>query len=370
VSLLASLGTNDFGGELLAARAPERDRITERLLDERAVVVVGELGVGKSRLLSRVIAELETRTHVRSATLDLRDAASDTRLAWRWMRALAKAAAGSVAFSHMNSLPDSMWPGTTRAAALDARRLLGGHLDFALADQPPQLSPQEAKAAREAARDATLACAETATTVLALDHLEAPLDPPRPPFDISTLLWELRGISQQSEGLHLALAAHPAIIRSVVGPKAAYAGAAVVDVSLPPLEVWELVARGKPVLERGLPDVLQRTRGHIPSTILVLHALLDEPDATVGRVFDALANTQIEHADRCLLHASTLHRLGGQVLVALAQGQRPYKANPDARSSRDIADALRALWRAGLLTRPEERQWAVANPFVARLLSR
>lgn len=368
VSLPSTFDGHDFGGALLDARGSEVAQITERVVSERAIAVAGEFGVGKSRLTSRVMAQLEATSYARAGTIDLRDAASDTRLAWRWLRALARAVTGPVAFSHMCGLPDTMWPGTTRAAALEARRLLGDDLDWALAAQPSRLSPGEARSARERARTATLTCAAETTTVLALDHLEAPLDPPRPPFAVSDLLWELRGLSQEAERLHLAFVIHPAIKSVVVGPKAAYAGAPVIDVSLPAADVWAKAVATEPALAQALGDVLQRTRGHIAATVLLLHTLLVDPDQSVGRAFETLAVTQVEHANRSLLHASALHRLGGQVLSAVARGERPYKANPDARSPRDIADALRALWRVGLLTHPEEGRWEIANPFVARLL--
>lgn len=368
VSLPPTLDGHDFGGALLDARKPEVAQITDRLVSERAIAIAGEFGVGKSRLTSRVMAELEAAPYTRAATIDLRDVASDTRLAWRWMRALARAVTGSVAFSHMSSLPDSMWPGTTRAAALEARRLLGHDLDWALAAQPSRLSVGEARSARERAWTATVNCAAETTTVIALDHLEAPLDPPRPSFAVSDLLWELRGLSQEADRLHVALVTHPAITSMAIGPKAAYAGAPVIDVPLPGADVWAQAVAGEPALVQTLDDVLQRTRGHISSTVLLLHTLLADPEQSVGRAFDALAMTQVEHANRSLLHASALHRLGGQVITAVARGERPYKANPDARSPRDIADALRALWRAGLLAHPEEGRWEIANPFVARLL--
>src|SRR5947209_2994895 len=231
LGLPSSLEGRDFGGALLGARKAEVDQIAERLLSERALAVVGELGVGKTRLLRRVIAQLETGTNVRAASIDVRHAASDTRLVWRWMRALVKAVAGPVAFSHMISLPNSMWPATTRAAALEARRVTDADLDWALAERPTQLTASEARAARARAREATLACAAHVTTVLVWDHLEATLDPPRSPFEVADLLWELRGLSQQSARLHLALVAHPAIESTVVGPDASYAGAPVFNVS-------------------------------------------------------------------------------------------------------------------------------------------
>lgn len=368
VGMPATVDGHDFGAALLDARTAEVDQITERLVSERAIGVVGEFAAGKTRLMRRVIAELETGANVRAATIDLRDAASDTRLAWRWMRALARAVAGPVPFSHMTSLPNSMWPGTTRAAALEARRLLGDDFDWALAEQPTRLSPREARTARARARDATLACAIQATTVIAWDHLDATLDPPRPPFDVSALLWELRGLSQEVDKLHLALVAHPVLAETVVGADAAYAGASVIEISAPSADVWAQALAGEPALRGALDEVLRLTRRHIPSTILLLHALLARPDAAVGPAFDALTTTQRENANRCLLHASTLHRLGGQLLVALAHGELPYRANPDARSTRDVAQALRALWRAGLVTRSPGRRWDVADPFVERLL--
>ena len=57
-------------------------------------------------------------------------------------------------------------------------------------------------------------------------------------------------------------------------------------------------------------------------------------------------------------------------LEALARGEKPYQASPERRSSREVSSALDALWRAGLVTRPEPRRWEVSNPFVAHLLRR
>jgi len=367
VTLPSTLEGRDFGGALLAARAQEVEEIIRTVTSARATVITGEPDVGKTRLMSQASAILTLRDDVRVATIDLRRTASDTRLAWRWLRALAAAVAGPVAFSHIAAMAPSMWPGSTRAAEVAIRRLLGQRADWALAERPTELSPQEAHDALEDARAATIACAQQAPTVLIFDHFEAPLAAARAPFDTGRLLWGLRPGSVPKD-LHVVVICHPSVLELAAGPDAALLGAPVITVNRPPAGVWHRALEGDDRLLGVVDHVLARTRGHIPSTVLMLHTLRSGATRSAGDAFDALTITQHQHADRCQSHAATLHRLGAQVLEAVARGEKPYQATPEARSTRDVANALTALWRAGLLTRPEKGRWEVADPFIAQLL--
>jgi hypothetical protein len=134
VALPSTLDGRDFGGALLEARAQEVEELMRTVTSARASVMTGEHDVGKTRLMSQADAILTLRDDVRVATIDLRRTATDTRLAWRWLRALAAAVAGPVAFSHIAAMAPSMWPGSTRAAEVAIRRLIGRLTDWALAD--------------------------------------------------------------------------------------------------------------------------------------------------------------------------------------------------------------------------------------------
>ncbi len=157
--------------------------------------------------------------------------------------------------------------------------------------------------------------------MLVFDHFEAPFDAPRAPFDLGRLLWGLRPGSAPAE-LHVAAICHPAVVDLVTGPDAALLGTPVITVNRPPTAARRLALEGDERLLAVADDVLARTRGHIPSTVLMLHTLRSGATRSAGDAFDALAITQRQHADRCLRHAATLHRLGGQVLEAVARGEK------------------------------------------------
>lgn len=367
VALPSTLEGRDFGGALLAARSDEVEELRRAMTANRALVVTGEHDVGKTRMVSAASARLSLQDGVRVATIDLRRTAGDTRLAWRWLRALAAAVAGPVAFSHIAAMAPSMWPGSTRAAEVAVRRLIGVRTDWALAERPTELSPEEARDALDAARDATFASAREAPTVLVFDHFEAPLDAPRAPFDVGRLLWGLRPGSAPAD-LHVTVTCHPSVIDLVMGQDAALLGAPSITVERPSVDTWRAALQGDERLLAVVDDAVARTRAHIPSTVLLLHTLRSGQMRSAGDAFDALTLTQHQHTERCLQHAATLHRLGAQILAVVARGEKPYQATPEARSSRDIAKALNALWRTGLLTRPEKGRWEVGDPFVAHLL--
>jgi hypothetical protein len=367
VPLPIELTAHDFGSALLRSRTPEFEEIARRIRDGRAVAVVGEHGVGKTRLVGAASAGLWAEAGIRVARLDLRACTSETRLAWNWMRALAGAVAGPVGTSHIAALPQSMWPGTTRAAAVGIRRLLRERTDWAAAPSPGRLSEAEAREALIAAARATVRCAQDAETVVVVDHVEAPMAAPRETVDLDGLLWNLRGASQETDALHVALVSHPADLDRVAGPRAAYAGAPVITVSRPAADTWRDAVADSGQLLGVVGDVLQYTAGHIPSTVLLLHVLAAAPGTTAGSAFDALAVTQVEHARRCVQHAATLHRLGAQLLETVARRAAPYGENSDARP-RDLSKALRALWRGGLLTHPGRGRWEVADPLVAHII--
>lgn len=69
-------------------------------------------------------------------------------------------------------------------------------------------------------------------------------------------------------------------------------------------------------------------------------------------------------AARAVQHARSLHRLGGQVLVQVARGQRPYASTQrGTASTQEISKVLARLRLAGLIRRTD--RWDVVNPLVA-----
>ncbi|MCA1681301.1 MAG: hypothetical protein LC777_21325 [Actinobacteria bacterium] len=71
--------------------------------------------------------------------------------------------------------------------------------------------------------------------------------------------------------------------------------------------------------------------------------------------------------DVVLEAARAAHPLGPRLLVAVARGEPPYPAVPDAKPAR-IAHALRRLRDHDLVYQPKARTWRLADPALAAAL--
>jgi hypothetical protein len=356
----------DIGGNLLRARAEEVDRLARALHDEPFVGITGEPETGKTRLVARAVAMLQ-RTDVAVATIDLWGAFSRPRLGRLWLRAVALASAGPIAFSHMAALPESMWPGTTRRAAIEVRRLLGNLTDAALSETPRPTDSAEDHL--DAALDASVRLAQRRPAIFVLEHLEAPQLPPRSAFKLDDLLWAIRARAQQEPSLHIAVVTNPELVRSLTGSRAAFFGYGEwLTVAAPPRDAWYwALEEAPPSVRESIDEVLEITHGHIPSAVAVFHELLAGRAEGASSAFVTLAARNVSHAHRTLRHAASVNRLGPHVLQAVADQRGPYEATPDART-RDIARCVSDLRLAGLITQPASRTWRLLDPFVEATL--
>jgi hypothetical protein len=81
--------------------------------------------------------------------------------------------------------------------------------------------------------------------------------------------------------------------------------------------------------------------------------------AHVETTIQRLAALHTDLTRRTIQHARTLHRLGGHILQAIAEGKRPYQETPDARS-KETGAAVSALHTAGIIRRQDalrQKNW-------------
>ena len=356
--------TAHLSDALTHARGSTVEAIAEGMLEEGFLGISGDPLVGKTTLARRAAALLTHEDRAKVVWIDVEGAYSIAKLAARWRHALFTAVTGPVAASHAMALERDLWPGSTRSAVLAARQLLGDAFDASLRSSPGK---GDRTANFDEVLGITVKLASQAKCVLVFDHIHAPLLTYKHPIDSDDLLWQVRAASQNAASLNVVvLCTRELAGETIAGPKGAFYGdGRWLDVQAPTRSQWQWAARQAGI--EADEELLDLARGHVPTAFQLLG--LARPGRKPRLAFKDAASTQHEHAARCLLHATTLHRLGAHVLVSVANGEGPYAATPEAKSG-DIARAVRQLVLAGLIRRdPDDaRGWILVDPLVQWLL--
>jgi len=355
------------------ARRPEVNVILRAIQNSHFVGIQGAAETGKTKLLRRAVAALSPPGSPAGAVayISLDGVYSYRHLARRWLRALARAAAGPVAFSHLDALDRSMWPNSTTAADLRVREVLRHDYSVVMGDERPTDRGKGGSDALIDALNATERLMALSNVTVVIDQVEAP-ELSRA-FDVREALWALREFSQRArdEGdLRIVLGVRTAATDLAAAENAAFFGDGEwITVDVPTAETWSFVAMDDPPLGNGgraaMSDVLAVTDGHVLSTLQLYARVL------AGQPLDVAVRELVVERDglahRSLQYAAALHRLGPAVLEATAKNAPRYSALPDVAPNQ-IAEVSRRLELAGLTRREGRGQWVLVDPIVARAL--
>jgi hypothetical protein len=346
---------------LTRARASEVSAIAAAVEDHQVVGITGPAESGKTKLLRLALVAREVSSDAAVLMVDLDGVRSSRHLAQRWLRAVARAVAGPIAFSHMVGLQRDVWPGQTRHADHEAREVLRSDYELALSARGDP-GPAGDEDPMERALAATSRLRRMRPTTVVVDHLEAP--ELSGAFDVRDLLWKLRAVTQRKKDMSVVLVCRPGAVDVAADEDAAFFGDGTwLTIAPPGVEIWTFATDGWDRIER----ICELTHGHIWSTAMLVDRVSKSPRLSAARAFATLATEQEPLAARCVQHAASLHRLGPALLLGIANGLGPYQAAPEAQS-RDVALAARRLELAGLAYRPQQRVWRIVNPLVARAL--
>lgn len=347
-------------------RARSAEQLQGAMLEEGFLGISGDAGVGKSTLITWSEVMLTVRERATIVHVDLNGAYSLAKLVARWRHAVLRAIVGPIAASHAAGLPREYWPASTEGAMLRARSLLADQYEAALRSEPKKGERPESI---EEPLDMTVELARGGRTcVLVIDHLEAPMLTSRHPLVPQDLLWQIRAAAQRVSDLHVTVVCAAGAESVAAGEDSAFYGdGRWLTIHRPAERQWEVAGAAAAVPID--PDLLRLGRGHVETTLQLIRASL-ERGLNAQDTFASVANSQREHAARCLAHANSLHRLGAQVLMSIANGDGPYAGTPDARSD-DVATAVGQLRLAGLIRRDprDSRGWLLVDPLVRWLLA-
>ncbi len=357
----------ELGEALTAARSAEQETIATAMVEDGFLGITGDGGVGKTVLTGRVAALLNAAGTARVVSVDLLGAYSMAKLIARWRHALFQTVVGHPAASQVAALDRSFWSAATQHAVLAARELFGDQFDAALTEQPPR-SAAPADLSEPLEITARFAERSPAPCVLLIDHLQAPLLTSRHPVHPRDMLWQIRSAAQAEPKLHVVVVCAPGSEELASDAQAAFYGDGTwLTVTAPSPARWtEAAVNARTAVD---PAWVELGRRHVPTILGMLRAresgVRDSREA-----FRAVAESQHEHASRCVLHAASLHRLGAHVLVSIANGGGAYAGTPEARSD-DVAAAVKQLLQAGLIRRdPDDaRGWLLVDPTVQWLLA-
>jgi hypothetical protein len=372
---MGSLNANvaAVGGALTAARPYDLERIVHALEHAAVVGVHGEPEVGKTTL----VAEALRRNNLDAIRVDLAAVADDhdvvAMIARGLVRWLLAAGQGENELSLATlALPDGLRPGTASRVRAQIRHEIGTTLMGMAVDAGERAA--SSMIGIEDALDAVSRAAQRRDIrppVLWFDHFEAPGVTPRHPVDTEALLWTVRSQTQVT-GLPVILSGSKAASSLAYGRRAAFYGDGLwVQIDRPGAAVWGAVAERSGVASASWGSrFAELTEGH-PSTTLT--GLVTRPalpgDPTPLDVWEHLVVLENGLSARTLQFARQTHRLGGRVLLTIAQGNGPYVGAGDPSVRKEIHKVVQKLHRAGVLTQPAPRAWSVANPVVAAQLS-
>ena len=348
---------------LTSTRSAAVERLAQSAREQRFTGLTGEADVGKSAILAAALAQLDPRAWA-IVQLDLDAAWSPNRLAWRWARELARAVTAPAFLSHIESLDQSMWPAATRQQLLRLPAELGEEVARLVEAPQPERGVGKADAL-DAPAQAMLAVAEHTPTLLVVDHLEAPKAAGLSSPNAGQLLWRVRAGGQYRDTFHVLVCARPPAQELASGPEAAYHMDGRWLTLEPPTPADFSHATGA---QLGVSAaVVARTGGHPRATIEILDELPRSRPASpaeIDQVIGRVASRHIDLARRYMQHARSVHRLGGHLLNAVAQGRGPYEATPEIDGS-EVSQAMTRLHLNGLVRRTGPREWAPADPRVA-----
>lgn len=257
--------------------------------------------------------------------------------------------------------PPEAWPAETRSQLAQVEERFGE----TIARLAEQRNPDKGVGSLdlvESLTHATITADAERHVVLVVDHLEAPGLSFRHPVDVADLLWRIRTIAQQAVDLRIVLVARPPAVGLAADQKSAFFGDGQWLRLVRPDALQFAEATLQPLSR--VAEVLRYTAGHVDATMAFLnHA---HNGKSVHSTALALAEESTLLTDRALQHARALHRLGGHLVAAIANGRGPYEATPDA-GSREVSSAMRQLHAAGIVRRPNEvddDQWELNDPRV------
>jgi hypothetical protein len=343
---------------LTAAREPFIAELAQSIAHFHVTGITGDAEVGKTTLVQ---AALRGDSDRRTIRLDLAGAYSPNRLVWQWARSLARTFMTGASFVHVTTLPPEAWPAATRSQLAQFEERFGREI----ARLAEQRNPDKGIGSLdlvESLTQATITADPERQVVLVIDHLEAPGLSFRHPVDVADLLWRIRTIAQQAVDLRIVLLARPPAVGLATDQKSAFFGDGQWLRLVRPDATQFAEATGQPLSR--VEDVLRYTAGHVEATMAFLGRA--QNGDSVRSIALALAAENTLLTDRTLQHARALHRLGGHLVAAIANGRGPYEATPDA-GSREVSSAMRQLHAAGIVRRPngvDDDQWELNDPRV------
>jgi hypothetical protein len=303
--------------------------------------------------------------------LDLDGVAGMADVVWLMARGLARLVVSPIDLSLIGLPPDHR-PATATRALVTLRRQLGEEIArVAAAGHPSAGDEQLLGPVLDRVADLP-----AEPPILWIDHLESPRLTARHPVDVGQLLWDVRA-RQQRSSMRVVLSCRTVAVGVATDYDAAFYGDGTwLAVAPPGLATWETAVSGLwetrsgPAPDRSWLDaLLQLTGGHVATTLLaVVETYCADSSSHPRSLLEQLTLRDDGLTARAVQHARSLHRLGSQVLVRIANGLGPYE-EAGAANPQEINRAVRALHLGGLITQPKPRTWRITNPLVAARLN-
>ncbi len=346
---------------LTAARRQEHATIDDALGRFGMTGVHGEPEVG----VTTVIADAIRFGGYDSIRVDLEAATDQRSVAWSMAYGLARAVMGRSALGQM--IARDIAPTWARHAYVDFAKTVGPRIAAFVLDEGRSPVVDVAEVLRAIA---TVTEQRVDPPVLWIDHLQAPLVGARHQVDVNDLLWNVRDAHQALE-LPIIVSGSRASSSVAHGEKAAFHGDGTwVSLTRPDLGVWQRTAGSlgdsapPPAWVAQMVDI---TAGHPQSMLLALALSVEVPAwaRTPLELWQAMLSLDAGHIARAMQHARTLHRLGADILSAVAGGIGPYEGATTKSGQMERQRAVRRLHVSGLITQPRPRIWEITNPLLA-----